>query len=66
MMLFTATIGVEANPGIRIRDVVGPKVPLETVSILGKAMIEAVVWHLVKNVPNVEENHFKSVCKWFK
>ena len=61
MMLFTATIGVEANPGIRIRDIVSPKVPLETVSIVGKAMIEAVFQHLVKNVPNVEERTISSL-----
>ena len=61
MMLFTATIGVEANPGTRIRDVVSPKVPLETVSTVGKAMIEAVVQHLVKNVPNVEERTISSL-----
>ena len=61
MMLFTATIGVEANPGTRIRDIVSPKVPLETVSIVGKAMIEAVVQHLVKNVPNVEERTISSL-----
>ena len=61
MMLFTATIGVEANPGTRIRGVVSPKVPLETVSIMGKAMIEAAVQHLVKNVPNVEERTISSL-----
>ena len=61
MMLFTATIGVEANPGTRIRGVVSPKVPLETVSIVGKAMIKAVVQHLVKNVPNVEERTISSL-----
>ena len=61
MMLFTATIGVEANPGTRIRDIVSPKVPLETVSIVGKAMIKAVIQHLVKNVPNVEERTISSL-----
>ena len=59
-MLFTAIIGVEANPGTRIRDVVGPKVSLETASIVGKAMIEA-VQHLVKNVPNVAERTISSL-----
>ena len=45
----------------KFRDMVGPKVTLETVSIVGEAMIEAVVQHLVKNVPNVEERTISSL-----
>ena len=64
MMLFTATIGVEANPGTRIRDIVGPKVQLETLSIVEKATTMVTAQHSVKNALKCsKKNHFKSVCK---
>ena len=64
-MLFTAiTItGVEVNPGIKIRNMVGPKVPLEVASIVGKATTKVVVQHLVECSKCGKKNHFKAVCK---
>ena len=40
---------------------VSPKVPLETASIVGKAMTEVIVQHLVKNAPNVVERTISSL-----
>ena len=45
----------------KIRDVVSPKVPLETANIVEKAMTEVIVQHLVKNVPNVVERTISSL-----
>ena len=56
MQFIVVTItGVETNPGTKIRDVAVPKVPLETANIVVKTMTMAIVQHLAKSVPNVEE-----------
>ena len=63
MMLFTGTIGVEANPGTRIRDVVSPKVPLKT-KYCGKSHDQGSCPAFGKECAKCgRKNHFKSVCK---
>ena len=46
---------------IKVRDVVSPKAPLETASIVGKAMMEAIVLHLVKMFLMWEKEPFQ-IC----